>query len=119
MKFRGIKKCLYWRNTNVLANDDNRLASGMIPVEEIRGFAGLDSDSWAILFFNQPHQAIAPDGLNAANVLLGTSDQTALAQALVDEILFGENALIVLGDDVTSDYFTGVTSILGATISTV
>ena len=113
---RGIKKMLYVRSVNAIADDDGPADSLMIPVEDIRGYAGAAADAFAIITWISPYQYAQTDAGNCGSVLLtvgaGSSDHRQLANDLALEIANGHSPIIVLGDDVTGEYFSVITGIL-------
>ena len=114
---RGIKKMIYCRSVTNLADDQNFGTSIMVPVENVRGYAGASADAYAIITWTNPYQYASPDTANVGSVLLtlnaGSSEHRQLASDLALEIANGDSPIIVLGDDVTGEYFSVITSILG------
>ena len=123
MAVSGIKKMIYVRRVSDIADDEDITTSIMFPVESIRGYVGSAAGTYAILRFNQPYQAFETDAADSAYLFLtvptGAGQHRQLAADLADEIAHGDNALIVLGDNVTGEYFSVITGILAIASNTV
>jgi hypothetical protein len=110
----GVKKMIYIRKVSSLEDDDDAISSVMFPVENIRGYSANAADNWAVIYFTNHHQYEGPGALNTAYsfLTLTAGQHKQLASDLAEEIVNGENAMIVLGDDVTGEYFSVITAIL-------
>ena len=110
---RGIQKMIYARAVSTLADDDDTARSILLPVESIVGFFGQISTNYALLTFRQLYQYAPTDTLNTGYIMMtcATGGQAQIAQALAEEINNGEKAVIVLGDNHTSELFSNVTGI--------
>ena len=115
MNREPIEKMVYIRNVTTLADDDNPDDSVMIPVSMLRGFAYHSAiANTIIVYFELPYQYVNTDAGNNSHTLItvssGTVDQWL--QEFAIELDTGENPIITLGDDVTSEYFSTGTAIL-------
>tara|TARA_Y100001938_G_C7857249_1_gene313781 strand:+ start:199 stop:573 length:375 start_codon:yes stop_codon:yes gene_type:complete len=116
----GVKKMIYIRKVTDIADDDDQISSIMFPVENIRGYAGAAADNYAGIWYTNHHQyeAVGAQNTGVALLTLTVGQHRQLATDLAEEIVNGENAMIVLGDDVTGEYFSVITGILSITQNT-
>tara|TARA_Y100001973_G_C4973162_1_gene220605 strand:- start:76 stop:438 length:363 start_codon:yes stop_codon:yes gene_type:complete len=107
-------KMMYIRAVGVLADDDYFDDSILFPVRNIRGFYR-NTATLASMRINNPYNYIPTDVNDATGVLfeIASGQHTAFFKALADEIAFGETNVITLGDNVTGELFTGVTTVYG------
>jgi|TARA_R100000084_G_scaffold109212_1_gene74823 hypothetical protein len=66
-------------------------------------------------FFENPQQYEPTVAMNSAYIFLevATGSEKEVSIDLANEIAFGHEPIIVLADNVTNEYFTGVVSTLG------
>ena len=109
----NINKMIYARSTSVLADDDDHLRSICFPAEAIVGFLGIASLSIAVIYFRGLYDYAPTDVQNtsALIVALPSGQQKTLANDLIDELVNGEKSMIVLGDNVTEEYFSVITNV--------
>ena len=112
MNNTAINKFIYIRDVSVLANDDADSDSIVFPVSSFRGAARLAATIF-IIYWEKPYQYADIDAGNCDNaqVVISSETHVALFETIANEIATGENAFIVIGDNVTSDYITGVSSV--------
>jgi len=111
---RNSHKFLYIRAVSDIADDDIPSDSVCFPVSAIKGFA-FQSATLAIVRFESPFQYVLDDNGNADGCLfqITSNSHKTFMENLAKEIAFGEDNFIVLGDNVTGEYLSGVTSVSG------
>ena len=116
---RENHKYVYVRAASALVNDDDHLSSVCIPVDAIRGISFFQS-TLVIIRYEQPYNYVATDNGDSDFLLLtiASGGQKEFMKAFLDEVSFGEDKLIILGDNVTSEYLTTVTNVLSITSNT-
>ena len=110
---------MYARSANALADDDHSTDSVCFPVSAMRGIA-FSSSTLVIIRFESPYQYVTEDNTDCDGIMLTISsgEHKAFIDNLAKEIAFGDNYLIVLGDNVTGEHFTGVGAVNGITAYT-
>ena len=113
---RSSNKMLYARTANTLAADTNQSTSVCFPVSAIRGIA-FSSGTLVVIRFESPFQYVSSgdDDCDLVLLVISSGEHKTFMNDLTKEIAFGDNYLIVLGDNVTSEHFTGVGLVNGIT----
>ena len=116
---RRSNKMMYARSANALADDDHSTDSVCFPVSAMRGLAFFSS-TLVVIRFESPYQYVTGDNIDCDGVMLtiGAGEHRTFMDNLAKEIAFGDNYLIVLGDNVTGEHFTGVGAVNGITAYT-
>jgi len=107
------EKYLYIRTVGAVADDDDNTSSCLVPVSSLRGVYVLGATT-AILTFHSLHDVKKTGGATRDSVFVNVSSGNAptFLDDLYKEIATGESPIIVLGDDVTSEYISSaITSI--------
>ena len=109
---RSSNKMVYVRNVASIADDDDATASACFPVSAIRGFQ-FSSGVLCAVRYESPYQYVGSDNVDMDVVMLTipSSSHKTFIENFAKEIAFGDNYLITLGDDVTSEYLDGVSSV--------
>lgn len=112
-------KYLYARAEAALVNDDDQTSSICIPTELFRG-ARYASASLLILDIGNPKQYAPTDTLDTGSIVLeiNSNTHTTVFESLSKAISTGEEELIIIGDDATSEYLSGVVSVVSITVNT-
>tara|TARA_R110002020_G_scaffold17225_17_gene60845 strand:- start:680 stop:1039 length:360 start_codon:yes stop_codon:yes gene_type:complete len=115
----GMKKnkYLYARAEALVANDDDPTSSVCIPVESLRGARYASAGLLAIDIEN-PKQYAPTDAVNTGTIVLevASNTHTTVFESLSKAIAIGEDELIIIGDDVTSEFLNGVVSVVSVTV---
>tara|TARA_Y100001937_G_scaffold69099_1_gene94331 strand:- start:7395 stop:7757 length:363 start_codon:yes stop_codon:yes gene_type:complete len=107
------EKYLYIRTRSVLSSDDDNRSSALVPVSNLRGAWNVDGTSF-FLTWHSLHDVKKNGGATRDYVVVfhNTGKMPDILEVLYREIATGENPMIVLGDDVTSEYLSSeITSI--------
>lgn len=103
-----MEKFLYFRTEAALADDDDIATSYCRNVKDIVGFVPGSDTLLGIMF--KPFYPVASDGQdgnfsNTDQFGINIKDNThyTVIKAIVDEIAYGRNPLIVVADDCTDD----------------
>jgi len=113
------EKYVYIRTVGSAADDDDNTSSCLVPVSSLRGVYVL-SATLAIVTFHSLHDVKKTGGStrDAVFVNVSSGDVPTFLDDFYKEIATGENPMIVLGDDVNSEYISSViTSIGNITVS--
>ena len=112
-----INKFIYIRNASVLANDDSPSDSIVFPVSSFRGASRLAATIF-IIYWEKAYQYADTDAGNCDNaqVVIPSETHVALFETIANEIATGENAFIVIGDNASSEYITGVSSVFSVNL---
>ena len=111
-------KYLYARAEAALVNDDDQTSSVCIPVESLRGASYFSSTILTLHILN-PKQYAPTDTLNTGSILLNISSNahSTVFESLSKAITTGEEEFIIIGDDATSEYLSGVVSVLSINVN--
>ena len=111
-------KYLYARAESSLANDDDQTSSVCIPTELFRG-ARYGGSNLLILDIGNPKQYAPTDSLDTGTILLqiNSNTHTTVFESLSKAIAIGEEEFIIIGDDATSEYLSGVVSVVSITVN--
>ena len=111
-------KYLYARAEAALVNDDDQTSSICIPTELFRG-ARYGGSSFLILDIGNPKQYAPTDALDTGSILLeiNSNAHTTVFESLSKAIATGEEECIIIGDDATSEYLSGVVSVLSINVN--
>lgn len=119
-----MEKYLYFRTTATLADDDDRAQSILVKASDFRG-AQPTSDTAVTLFFNPVialHDEAANAFVNSDSIVLNTGTNNAkdvfegIARA-ISGIEFSSASMIVVADDVESQYLNGIASCGAITVA--
>jgi|TARA_Y100000004_G_scaffold101978_1_gene114376 hypothetical protein len=115
---RENHKYVYVRLVSSLASDDDHLSSVCFPVDAIRAI-GFFSSTGVIMRHEGPYNYVVGDNGDGDSVILtiASGTQKQFMKEFLDEVSFGENRLIVLGDNVTNEYLSTVSSVLSVTVN--
>ena len=107
-------KMVYVRAVATLADDDLQTDSVMFPVSALRGFQ-FSSSTIMIVRYEPPYQYVSGDNGDCDGILVTITSGKHLEfiDAFTKEIAFGDSSVVILGDDVTEEYFSPVDSIAG------
>ena len=107
---------IYARAVATLADDDSQIDSVMFPVSALRGFQ-FSSGTVMIVRYESPYQYVAGDNDDCDGILVTITSGKHLEfiDAFTKEIAFGDSSVVILGDDVTEEYFSPVDNIAGIT----
>ena len=110
---RRSNKMMYIRTVTNVADDENHQTSVCFPVSAIRGFQ-FSSGVIAMIRYESPYQYVSDDNsdMDGAMFTIPSGSHKTFIENLANEIAFGDNYLITIGDDVTEEYLDGVTSAL-------
>ena len=114
-----VGKCIYIRTASDIANDDDVSDSVMFPVSAIRGVSYYDNTS-VLIYHEAPYQYVGTDIDNTSFILftITAGKHKEFMKELAEEIAFGDNYMITIGDDVTEEYFgTYVTTVQAITVN--
>lgn len=113
----GINKMIYVRATSTLTDDDDNVSSVCFPAEHITGMLAGVAATLGVIYFRSLYDYAPTDTANSHAVVFGlpTSQANQFFKDLTDELVNGEKAMIVLGDDVTGEYFSVVSGVLSIT----
>ena len=107
------EKYLYIRTVGDVADDDDNTSSCLVPVSSLRGAWPLSGTTF-VLTWHSLHDVKKTGGStrDAVFVNCNSGKMPEVLQDLYKEIATGEKPMIVLGDDVSSEYIsTDITSI--------
>ena len=108
------EKYLYIRTRSIVSSDDDNSSSALIPVSSLTGAWTISSDGF-FLTWHSLHDVRKVGGSTRdyvwVNCNSGTMDR--ILTFLYEEIATGENPMIVLGDDVTSEYLVSDITSMG------
>ena len=108
-------KFIYARACTSISDDDHPSDSVLFPVECLRGFNSQVSSGICALFFENIKQYEPTVTVNTSYIFLTITAGTEkeVSETLVNEIAFGDKPIIVIADDVTGEYFPGITAVFG------
>ncbi len=111
-------KYLYARAQATLIDDDFTDDSICVPVKSLRGALYVAANLLAI-FIENPKQYASVDTANTGSIVLqiNSNTHTDVFESLSKAIAVGEKELIILGDDVTSEYInSNIVGVISITI---
>ena len=108
-------KFIYARACDLIGQDDHPADSVLFPIECLRGFNSQVSSGICALFFENIKQYEPVVTMNTSYIFLTITAGTEkeVSNTLANEIAFGDKSIIVIADDVTGEYFPGITAVLG------
>tara|TARA_R100000808_G_C2065245_1_gene94980 strand:- start:235 stop:594 length:360 start_codon:yes stop_codon:yes gene_type:complete len=114
------EKYLYFRTVGDAADDDDDTSSCLVPVSKLRGSWTLSSTTTYITFHSiHDVRKVGGSTRDGVAINVGAGRVPDFLEDLYKEISTGENIMITVGDDVTSEYISShITSIGTITITT-
>tara|TARA_Y100000034_G_scaffold9524_1_gene10177 strand:- start:510 stop:887 length:378 start_codon:yes stop_codon:yes gene_type:complete len=118
-------KFLYFRAEATIGNDDASGDSVCYPVSSLMGMEPTGDEELTLYFkqlsnqFSDSEDADDDEGLtDIVKLTVGTNAHKAAMKNIVDVIAYGNEAFIVIGDDLSSDteYISGITAVVSITV---
>ena len=120
-----MTKYLYFRAQATLANDDATGDSVCYPVSSLMGMEPTSDVELTLYFkqlsniFSDSEDADDDEGLtDIVKLTVGTNAHKEAMKNIIDAIVYGKEAFIVVGDDQTdkTQYITGITAVVSITV---
>ena len=121
-------KYLYFRAEATIGNDDATGDSVCYPASSLMGMEPTDDAELTLYFkqlsnqFSDSEDADDNEGLtDIVKLTVGTNAHKAAMKNIVDWIAYGQEAFMVIGDDLSTDteYISGITAVVSITVRAV